>query len=144
MTVQVPEELTYAGRKLEMSSEPLGDYFDLAGIRPGFIGFCSTCWRGYIGQWEILDERLYLTGISGPLADGTDATLEAFFPGFGKRVFAHWFSGQICASEGELLNIDIGLYERDLLLDIEKGILRSSTVRENGGPNEPGVTASSQ
>lgn len=141
MTVQISEKLTYEGRQLSMCSEPLSDYFSLAGIPPGFESNCTALWRGYVGEWEILDDRLYLTGISGTLEDGTQATLETFFPGFRERVFAHWFSGRIRVPQGKMLDyVHMGYastYERDLFLDIENGVLRSSSVRENGTSAEP-------
>lgn len=141
MTAQISERLTYEGRQLSMCSEPLNDYFALSGIRPGFESNCTALWRGYIGEWEILDGRLYLTGLSGTLEDGTEATLETFFPGFRERVFAHWFSGRIRVPQGKMLDyVHMGYastYERDLLLDIENGVLRSSSMRENGTSSEP-------
>ena len=141
MTAQISEKLTYEGRQLSMCSEPLSDYFSLAGIRPGFESNCTALWRGYVGEWEILDGRMYLTRLSGTLEDGTEATLETFFPGFRERVFAHWFSGRVRVPQGKMLDyVHMGYastYERDLFLDIEHGVLRGSSMRENGTSPEP-------
>jgi hypothetical protein len=141
MTAQMPEKLKYEERQLSMCSEPLRDYFALAGIEPGFESNCTALWRGYVGEWEILNGRLYLIGLSGTLEDGTEANLETIFPGFAHRVFAHWFTGRIRVPQGKMLDyVHMGYastYERDLFLDIEKGILRDSSVRENGNSAEP-------
>ena len=141
MTAQISEKLTYEGRQLSMCSEPLSDYFALAGVSPGFESNCTALWRGYVGSWEILENRLYLIGLSGTLEDGTEATLQTLFPGFPARVFAHWFSGRIRVPEGKMLDyVHLGYastYERDLFLDIEKGVLQSTSVRENGTSDTP-------
>jgi hypothetical protein len=134
MTAQTPETLHYEGEQLSMCTEPLGDFFKLAGLKPQ-RGIVSTAlWRGYVGEWEIIDDRLYLIGINGEL-DGIDVNLETFFPGYPDRVFAHWFSGTIRAPQGRLLKYVHGgygsIYERDLLMKIEKGVVRETTIREN-------------
>ena len=96
----------------------------------------TACWRGYVGEWEISADRLYLVGVEGMLNDGTEATLETIFPGFPDRVFAHWYSGTIRLPQGKLLDyVHMGyasVYERDLLLTIENGVLIHSEVRVNG------------
>ena len=136
MTAQISESLTYNGEKLAMCEEPLSDFFSKGGTTPGFASMNTACWRGYFGQWEILEERLYLVGLAGMLEDGTEATLESVFPGFPDRVFAHWYSGTIRVPQGKLLDyIHMGyasVYERDLLLTFENGVLTGSEVRVNG------------
>jgi hypothetical protein len=54
MTAQISEILHYQGRKQRMCTEPLGDYFALAGITPGFEFSSTALWRGYVGEWDIL------------------------------------------------------------------------------------------
>jgi len=83
-----------------MCSEPLGDYFAFGGRNPEFEFNCTALWRGYIGTWEIVGDRLYIVGLSGTLKDGTEATLETVFPGYPDRVFAHWYSGTLRIPEG--------------------------------------------
>jgi hypothetical protein len=51
MTAQISEILHYQGRKQRMCTEPLGDYFALAGIEPRFEVSCTALWRGYVG-WQ--------------------------------------------------------------------------------------------
>jgi hypothetical protein len=103
MTAQTPERLRFEGEELAMCVEPLNDYFRLAGLEPKFQVRNTANWRGYVGSWEILQERLYLVGLNGSLEDGTRVSLETFFPGFPDRVFAHWYSGTIRAPQGQLL-----------------------------------------
>lgn len=136
MTAQIGEKLIYQGREVAMCTEPLGDYFVLSGERPDFSMNCTALWRGYVGNWEIIENRLYLVGLTGKLNDGTDATLETLFPDYPERVFAHWYSGTLRIPEGKMLeyrHMGYGSsYERDLLLMIEKGVLTNTAVRHNG------------
>ena len=61
--------------------------------------------------------------------------LERLFPGYGDRVFAHWYSGTLRVPQGwQLRYVHMGYastYERDLMLEIERGVLRGPWVRQN-------------
>jgi hypothetical protein len=139
MTAQVSETLWYEGKEHGMCSEPLNVYFDLTGERPKFAEMDTSCWRGYVGEWEIRDDRLYLIGLEGRLVDGEEATLESIFPGFPDRVLAHWYSGTVRVPEGELLDYVHGgylsTYERDVFLTFEKGVLVGTETRKNNPPD---------
>jgi hypothetical protein len=136
VTAQSPERLHYQGEELAMCTEPLSDYFHLGGLNPGFTWTSTALWRGYVGSWEIVVDRLYLVAINGLLADGTEACLSTIFPGFPDRVFAHWYSGTIRIPQGKQLEYVHGgyasIYERDLLLDVERGVVVDSRVHHNG------------
>ena len=58
------------------------------------------------------------------------------FPGFPDRVFAHWYSGTVRIPQGKQLEyVHMGYaskFERDLFLDIERGVVVSTRVRQNG------------
>lgn len=140
MTAQIGEKLTYDGREVSMCTEPLGDYFAFGGHHPEFECACTALWRGYVGTWEIVGDRLYLVRLTGTLKDGTEATLETVFPGYSDRVFAHWYSGTLRIPEGKQLEyVHMGYastYERDRILKIEKGVVVGSHVRQNGEADE--------
>ena len=142
MTAQIGERLVYEGREVTMCTEPLGEYFALGGARPDFATFrCTALWRGYIGTWEILDDRLYLIGLTGELEDGSDVSMSTVFPAFPDRVFAHWYTGTLRVPEGRQLEyVHMGYsseYERDRLIQVERGVVKTVTVRENGKPRDP-------
>lgn len=151
MTAQIGERLIYDGREVSMCSQPLDGYFALGGRSPEFESNCTALWRGYVGTWEIVGDRLYIVSLSGTLKDGTDATLETVFPGYPDRVFAHWYTGTLRIPEGKRLEyVHMGYastYERDRLLKIEKGVVVGSYVRQNGetdgdsGPEGYGIGA---
>jgi len=135
MTAQIRENLIYDGRNLSMCTEPLSDYFALGGRKPEFKFNCTALWRGYVGTWEIVGDRLYIVSLKGTLKDGTAATLESVFPGYTERVFAHWYTGTLRLPEGERLKyVHMGyssIYERDHFLSVQKGIVVGSHVRQN-------------
>lgn len=135
MTAQAPEKIVYQGEKFGMCSEPLEDYFSKGGIRPKFRRSSTALWRRYIGGWEVMDNRLYLTELDGWLENGTKVTVPMIFPGFPDKVFAQWCSGQLLIPQGELLEyIHMGYgstYERDLLLEVQCGVVVETSVRHN-------------
>lgn len=118
-----------------MRSEPLDAYFKRTGMRPELKWPHTACWRGYVGTWEIIDERLYLVGFEGWRPDDTKMTLENLFPGSGGKVLAHWFSGKVEVPSGELLQyIHLGhasVYESSIIFKFRKGVLLSRRVRNN-------------
>jgi len=137
MTAQIAEKLIYEGEKLSMCTTPLSDYFAFGGLSPLFDALrCTALWRGYVGTWEIVDGRLYLIELHGALESGGDASVATVFPDFPDRVFAHWYSGTIRIPQGKLLEyVHMGYsstYERDLFLDLERGVVVHTRVRQNG------------
>lgn len=135
MTAQIPEQLRYNGENHSMFTNPLDGLFAVEGNSPQFKVQCTALRRGYIGQWEIIDDRLYLTGLQGTLESGDEASVTTIFPGFPGSVFAHWYSGTIIIPQGELLEyVHVGYastYEKDLLLELERGVVKNVHVRQN-------------
>lgn len=140
MTAQASESLLLDGQKVRLCETPLNAYFALTGVTPQFQVETTACWRGYIGSWEIKDSRLYLIDIGGSYEDGSPITLESLFPGFPHRVFAHWYSGTLRVPQGELLKYRhmgwASTFERDLLIDVEDGVVKGMQVQQN---QEPGT-----
>jgi hypothetical protein len=140
MTAQMSERLIFEGEQVALLSNPLSEYFALGGRNPGFESRSTALWRGYVGTWEILNDRLYLVALEGTLESGDDASLESVFPGFKERVFAHWFSGRLRIPQGKLLEYVHGgyasTYERDVLLTLKNGVVISQEIRVNGQGDE--------
>ncbi len=151
MTAQVHENLIYKGQETSMCTEPLQAYFALGGVKPDFVVDSTALWRGYIGTWEIVNDRLYMVGLTGTLQGGVEATLENIFPGYPDRVFAHWYSGTLRIPEGSLLQYFHGgfasVYERDRFLKVREGVVVDCRLRQNGvaesleRPQRPEVVA---
>ena len=84
----------------------------------------TACWREYVGSWEIKDERLFLTDVTGRLElSGEDP------------LFADWFSGALRIPRGKQLQyIHMGfesVYEYDLIIYVENGVVTNTEIIDN-------------
>ena len=140
MTAQFSELLMLEGKQQALCSYPLASYFALGGESVAFRASSTALSRGYIGTWEILDQRLYLIRLQGSLQDESPVSLETVFPDYPQRVFAHWFSGTLRLPQGQLLHYVHGgfgsCYEQDLLIDVTRGVVTAKRVRVNGFSDE--------
>jgi len=133
MTAQISEKLFYQGRPVRLCSEPLETYFSLSGEpRPFKLNHCSALWRGYVGTWEIINGHLYMIDISATSDSEEEITLDALFPGFPDRVYAHWYSGSLRITQGEQIKyVHSGYasqYEYETLLTVERGLVTATQV----------------
>ena len=151
MTAQITENLRYMGRTRSMCTEPLETYIeqvhgmDRCGTpRSPFrdMDTCTALWRGYVGDWAICQGRLYLLGLSRPTWATSENALRRkrldmglLFPGFEKRVFAHWYSGTLRVRDGQMLTYKhmgyMSLFERELLIDVEHGLVTGQRIKDN-------------
>ena len=137
MTAQIHEILTYGG-EVRMATLPLKQYLETRkDIKFLFCG--SHCWRGYQGKWEINNNKLFLVGLKASVRDekGFRAVgLDYLFPGK-SEVFAEWFSGEIRIQIGKIIEYFHGgfasVYEKDLYLKIDNGVLVSTREIDNRG-----------
>jgi hypothetical protein len=135
MTAQIKETLIYKGRKHGMAAEPLTRYlrkrYDLQ-VKLNSLG--TACWRGYMGEWEVKGDKLYLINLKINLSHETRKGVETLFPGH-KEVFAEWFTGEIRVPTGDMLRyVHMGyasVFEKDLFLTFEEGILINERIVEN-------------
>lgn len=127
MTAQIGESILYNGDEYLMASEPFNQYLQTRNDVE-FVSNSSACWRGYYGDWIILDDKLYLKGLKAFIKGYGEVGLNYFFRQK-QSVFANWFSGEIRIPQGEMLDyIHLGyatLYEKDLFLVFKNGILIS-------------------
>ncbi|MDD2244904.1 MAG: hypothetical protein VB024_09855 [Dysgonamonadaceae bacterium] len=135
MTIQLQNTIIYKGKFYSTYSNPLADYLEAKEIK--VRSECSACWSGYVGTWEIIDSKLYITNITPMFLDETDEskiTMESLFPGQ-DRVFADWYSDEIIIELGKVLyytNVfKTPIYEEDLIIQIENGIEISSRIENN-------------
>ena len=140
MTAQIAERMIHEGQTVSLMSNPLDVYFDLIGEQSRFEVTCTALWRGYVGTWEIVGDRLYLVGLDARYKSGERVRVDTLFPGYGERVFAHWYSGTLRLPQGKRIRYVHGGYdsefERDLLLSVEHGVVVRREVRHNGeAPN---------
>lgn len=135
MTIQALETLRIEGATVGILEVPLDDFFQLSRIAPPFEIVNSMCWRGYLGTWEIVDDRLYLVELSGELENARKADLGTLFPGFPGRVFAHWYSGPLTIQRANRLESVRRQPDADdateLVMELESGVVVSKTLRRN-------------
>jgi len=150
-TAQMPDGLLYEGKKESIFSTPLEDYFSANNNRPAWLTMTNTaCWRGYVAEWEIRDERLFLTKVTRDDFDPkkeeiiVDDISERLFPKQKWPIEATWFTGVIRVPEGKQLEyVHMGfesVYEKDKFLHFEKGVLVKVVVKNNAPA--PGSKAS--
>jgi hypothetical protein len=131
--------LIYKGEKFALLANPLQDYYHSLSsaenaVYPkfdsaGFTNGPSNCWRGYIATWEIIYDTLYLTKIEDCSGWKKNFDLTKIFGSKVKkgRVKADWYSGELRIPKGKMVEyVHMGYmskYERELTLEIEKGVL---------------------
>ena len=147
MTVQASEILYFNGIRMDMCDAPLEDYFRISGGRPKFEYNCTALARGYIGTWEILDDRLYMikfaVGGVGEEFRGIEVAtffehdespvrfdMKSIFPCYPDRVFADWYSGTLRVEQGELIKSTCmnTYYEQYLLINVDSGVVTGTEV----------------
>jgi hypothetical protein len=137
MTAQFTEQIVLNGQKRSLCTDPLESFFEMTGIHPEFDATSTALWRGYVGTWEVLNERLYLIDLNAKLKSGQKVGVRTIFPGFSERAFAHWYSGVLRIPMGKLLRYVHGgygsVYERDQFITVKKGVAVATSLVVNGG-----------
>ena len=125
------DTLMLDGESYSIAAEPMADYLQTARLPHPLVPHSTACWRGYFSAWSVDDERLYLIEWNGYIGDFEEVGMEYIFPGQ-EKVFAEWYSGEIRIPQGKLVCYIHGgyesIYEKDLFLKFEKGILKSRTI----------------
>jgi len=138
MTAQCPETMLLRGEKLSLCTEPLAPYLESGANQITFDAETSACWRGYVGTWAIESGRLYLVKLQG--GSVTDAgwierSLADLFPEYPDGVFAHWYTGELRCTKGQLLDYFHGgyasQYEQDLFIEVVRGVVVSERLVVN-------------
>jgi hypothetical protein len=125
MTAQIEEILLYENKKHCTHFDGIYSFLKKnKGLEEPFSE-SSNCYRGYEGQWELKDKKLYLKKLKVYLKSGKTADMSLYFPG-SKEVFAAWFSGEIDLPAGKetMYSHSTGpMYERYHVLKFKKGVL---------------------
>ena len=126
MTTQVKERIIIDGEKyplLNALSLPEDD--SIIQHKKGLIEKSSNCWRGYVGTWEIRDDKLYLIEFnSGMYDDLTNLPILAdWITGIGKVA-----TGEVKASS----DWDMESYETEMHLTFENGlVVKTENIKNN-------------
>ena len=135
MTAQLTNNIFIEGHEYSLASDPLKPYLEENDIK--IEGYMTTCWNGYLSDWDIIDNKLYLIDVFPCFTDEEGEnimSMENLFPEQDK-VFAQWYSGELTIQKGELLNyVHMGYestYEEHVYIKIENGIVVDSRVEDN-------------
>ena len=117
-----------------MAAEPLESYLKQLKINPDLLAPHTALWRGYIGKWELKDDKLYLIKFNGIIEGSVNVDISYIFPEQAS-IFADWFTAEIRIPQGELLvYVHSGyqsVYEKDLILNFNNRELTGSRTVKN-------------
>ena len=133
-TAQEPDVIVIDGKRYSLNTNPLQAWLEKSGWHPPANASRRTSnWRGYIAEWEAVDDELRLTRVMAQLWDNEarknseiDIRPE-LFPGK-KTVTADWYSGALIIPDGEITRyVHMGYgssYARYIVLRVEQGKIR--------------------
>ena len=136
MTAQEMDIIYFLGKRHDLASEPLEDYWPVAGLeRPDWPGVSSSCLRGYRAVWSIRDDNLYLIRVRGNPFKNKEISLKKLFPDSRGDVKATWFTGELRITMGELIEyVHMGYestYEFEWIIQVENGNVIDKKLVEN-------------
>jgi hypothetical protein len=138
-TAQHPDRLVYKGQEYALYADPLQDYYsslpDTAIIIFPTFGpehlrtVNSSCWRGYIATWEMINDTMYLVKMEDCRGHGQTANLTEQFGDKIRngKMKADWYTGELRVPVGKLIeyvHMDyMSQYESEMVLEIVDGVL---------------------
>jgi len=141
-TGQAGDIIIWNNKKYALFSNPLESYsqFDLIrgklfGEKPGESS--TACVRGYIAEWQIIDDFLFLTNIYGCNNYEIKADLNLLFPtkAINGKIKADWVNEILLVPDGKCIfygNIGYSaIYETEYELTIQYGKLVEKVVYDN-------------
>ena len=130
MTTQAGDILLYNGKKTTIASEPLKPYLETR-EDVSFILKSTAILRGYIGNWKIKNNKLFLISLLGFIENQEQVDLNFLFPDK-NEVFADWFTGDIRIPQGKMLKkVNLGyesIFEKNRILRFKEGVFTNETV----------------
>jgi hypothetical protein len=141
-TGQEGDIILWNNNKYFLHSNPLESYPQFDSMRSKLFGdqksdWNTACYRGYVAEWEILSNRLYLTNIYACNDRSKKADLNRLFPGKIKdrRMEANWVTEILIIPNGKCLfygNLGyVSIYEIEYELTINNGELREIKKYDN-------------
>jgi len=138
MTAQVHEIIIINGEKSSMAFCPPVPFLpgivkmrtneeineDIRNFKVDSIVRTTACWRGYVGTWEIKDNKFYLKELAG-----------CFQLVKNEPVHATWFTGVLRVPQGKILHyVHMGfgsIYEKELHIKIVAGDVTDQRTIDN-------------
>ena len=148
-TGQAGDRLIWNGDTLKVFNNPLNLRRDLNTLRPKLFGeeeggWMTSCWRGYIAEWTIIDEEIYLTNIFSCtyFEDSIKSDLKLVFDTEYEngKVKATWITGKLKIPKGKLIHyVHDGyqsFYETELVLTFKNGLLTEQKEYDNSNSSK--------
>ncbi len=125
---KVWEKFTTNGEEFTMEAVPLESYFNDIIKKPFEDWLNAACLRGYVGSWEVMDNKLFLTNLVAYGDTDPKVNLQFIFPNQ-KTVFANWFTGELKICSGKIIQFcqkgtDDALYEHEMTFTFAGGLLK--------------------
>jgi len=108
-----------------------------------FAPMSTACWRRYIAEWAIIENKLVLTGINARDEAGNQLSVMDIF---GMELLpAFWFSGELKSPMGKRIHgVFEPIFEKDNVWVFERGALLRKYIRENVVPTQDVLNARRQ
>lgn len=113
-TAQFGEVLFVDTTRYSMRACPLDQFKQLDQLKNKYprmrTDLCSALWRGYIGYWQLQDNKLYLDSIQIGYDSDTAKVIARNEPLFDAykttdgRILAGWYSGEVSVTSGNLVH----------------------------------------
>ncbi len=118
--------ITIDGKSFKMCSQPLSEYLKVCAPSLQFKVCGSFNWRGYVAEWMLQDDGLYLTNVHGDLLNGPPIAVSDLFPFADGPVPALWCCEILQVLIEDRQNAVRGWgyrceYQREMLITIQSG-----------------------
>jgi len=143
-TAQAGDRLIWNGDTLTVLADPLALRDDIDSLRSKLFGekkagINTACWRGYIADWTIVENEIYLSNIfsCNYYDDSIKSDLKEVFGAECRngKVKATWISGKMLIPQGKRIHSFPNgydyFYETELVLTFKKGILTEKKEYDN-------------
>ncbi len=137
MAEHLTNNIRIDGHDYSLASNPLRHYLEMNNIT--IEGYCTVCNEGYLTDWDLIDNKLYLVDVTPCYTDEEGEmvmSMEHLFPGE-ERVFADWFSGELEIYKGEMLDYSQinfkSTFEEHIYIEIKEGEIVNTYVEDNRG-----------
>ncbi|MBL8008730.1 MAG: hypothetical protein JNJ56_14510 [Ignavibacteria bacterium] len=91
----MPDKLKIKNKTRDIWGLPLHSYFEENDIINRFQirSFHTGCYRGYFADWELIENKLFLTGLKANTGNLNLIGIKEIFNTNEDKVFAEWFTG---------------------------------------------------
>lgn len=97
----------------------------------------TACWRGYVAEWTIISDKIYLSNIYVWYDSKVKVDLKKVFGNklTGNLLFANWVTGKLYVPKGQCIEyVHLGynsIYETETVIEFNDGVLVSSKTYNN-------------